>query len=74
MTFFWLGQLDEEALDEDALCLNGNMAITEDMLGFFAQDKVSRQSIAAVATDLGSVITLANSIRTLLINYGLAEG
>jgi hypothetical protein len=74
MTFFWLGQLDEEALDPDALCLNGNMAITEDKLGFFAQDKVSRQSIAAVATDLGTVITLANSIRTLLINYGLAEG
>lgn len=74
MTFFWLGQLDEEWLDEDALCLNGNMAITEDQLGFFAKDKVDQQSIAAIASDLPTCITLANSIRTLLINYGLAEG
>jgi len=74
MTFFWLGQLDEEWLDEDALGLNGNIAVTPDKLGFFAQDKVSRQTIAPEATDLGTVITLANSIRTLLINYGLAEG
>jgi hypothetical protein len=74
MTFFWLGHLSEVALDPDALCLNGNMAVTPDALGFFAKDKVAQQMIAAAATDLGSCITLANSIRTLLINYGLAEG
>lgn len=74
MTFFWLGVLDEEWLDEDALCLNGNIAVTEDQLGFFGEDKVSRQSIAPTASDLGTCIALANSIRTLLINYGLAEG
>lgn len=74
MTFFWLGQLNEEWLDEDALTLNGNIAVTEDKLGFFAKDKVSQQTIAPMATDIGTCITLANSIRTLLINYGLAEG
>ncbi len=74
MTFFWLGHLNEEALDPDALCLNGNMAITADALGFFAKDKVAQQSIAPAATDLGTCVTLANSIRTLLIAYGLAEG
>lgn len=74
MTFFWLGNVNEEALDPDALCLNGNMAITEDMLGFFAKAKVAQQIVAPAATDLGSCIALANSIRTLLINYGLAEG
>ena len=74
MTFFWLGQLSETWLDEEALGLNGNIAVTPDALGFFAKPKVSQQSIAAVATDLSSCIALANSIRTLLINYGLAEG
>lgn len=74
MTFFWLGQLNEEWLDQEALGLNGNIAVTPDALGFFATSKVSQQSIAAAATDLASCITLANSIRTLLINYGLASG
>lgn len=74
MTFFWLGALFEQALDPDALCLNGNIAVTPDMLGFFATDKVSQQSVEAEAHDLPTVIALANSIRTLLINYGLATG
>lgn len=73
MTFFWLGQLEETWLDQDALSLNGNMAVTPDALGFFATAKVAQQSVAAEATDLDSCIALANSIRTLLINYGLAE-
>lgn len=72
MTFFWLGQLDETWLDKDAMGLNGNIAVTPDALGFFAAAKVAKQTVAAEATDLGSCITLANSIRTLLINYGLA--
>lgn len=74
MTFFWLGTLSETWLDQEALGLNGNIAVTPDALGFFGTSKVSRQSIAPQATDLASCITLANSIRTLLINYGLAEG
>lgn len=74
MTFFWLGELDEQWLDQEALGLNGNIAVTPDALGFFAKDKVSQQSIAAEATDLPTCIALANSIRTLLINYGLATG
>ena len=74
MTFFWLGQLSEEAIDPDALCLGGNIAATPDALGFFATAKVAQQVIGAAATDLASCIALANSIRTLLINYGLAEG
>lgn len=73
MTFFWLGMLDEEALDADALCLNGNMAVTPDMIGFFATDKVAQQTVAAQATDLATCITLANSIRDLLIAYGLGK-
>ena len=74
MTFFWLGQLEETWLDAEALGLNGNIAVTPDAIGFFGTSKVAKQSVASAATDLASCITLANSIRTLLINYGLAEG
>jgi len=74
MTFFWLGELNETPLDAAALCLNGNMAITAEALGFFAKPKVTQQPVAPIATDLPSCITLANSLRALLINYGLAEG
>ena len=74
MTFFWLGQLSETWLDEEALGLNGNIAVTPNALGFFAKTKVAQQAVAPIASDLASCITLANSIRTLLINYGLAEG
>lgn len=74
MTFFWLGQLNEETIDPDALCLNGNIAVTPSELGFFASAKVVQQSIATAATDLDSCIALANAIRDLLITYGLAEG
>jgi len=73
MTFFWLGSLSEQALDPEALCLNSNMAVTPDALGFFGTSKTSKQHVAAEATDLGSVIALANSIRAALIAYGLAE-
>lgn len=34
---------------------------------------VARQTAAAVATDLTSVVTLANSLRTILINFGVAQ-
>jgi hypothetical protein len=73
MTFFWLGHVSERALDPNALCLNGNMAITPDALGFFAKAKVAQQMVAPVATDIGTCITLANSLRLLLIAYGLGK-
>lgn len=72
MTFFWLGHLNDQTIDPDALALNGNIAVTPDAIGFFAKAKVAQQAVAAVATDTGSCIALANSIRALLINYGLA--
>lgn len=42
-------------------------------MGFFGATVVSKQTVAAAATDLATVITLVNSIRTALINYGLAS-
>lgn len=74
MTFFWLGSLSEQALDPDALCLNGNMAVTDSELGFFATPKVAQQTLAAMATDLPTVIALANSIRAAALACGLFKG
>ena len=41
-------------------------------VGFFGTAPVAKPTLSAAATDLASVITLANDIRTRLINYGLA--
>lgn len=41
-------------------------------LGHFGVTPVVRQTVAANATDLATVIALANSLRTLIRNYGLA--
>jgi hypothetical protein len=40
-------------------------------LGFFATAPVAQQTLAAASTDLATVITLANSIRTKLLAIGL---
>jgi hypothetical protein len=40
-------------------------------VGFFGVTPVAKPTLAAAATDLASVITLANDLRTRLINYGL---
>lgn len=74
MTFFPLGTLSEEWLDQEALTLNGNMSITPDAIGFFGAAKSSQQTLSPEATDLGTCITLANSARNVLLTYGLAAG
>ena len=42
-------------------------------LGFYGNVGVTQATIAAAATDANSAITLSNSIRTILINTGLAK-
>lgn len=42
-------------------------------LGFFGATPVARQTLGAAATDLASVITLANNLRTAQINLGLGQ-
>jgi len=73
MAFFPLGVLSEAAVDPEALVMYGNIIASPDALGFFATPKVAKQTLAAAASDLPTVITLANSIRDALIAYGLAE-
>lgn len=41
-------------------------------VGFFGATPVAKPTLPAAATDLASVITLANALRTSQINYGLA--
>jgi hypothetical protein len=41
------------------------------LLGFFAAAPVGQQTIAAAASDAGTTQTLANSLRTALLNLGL---
>ena len=41
-------------------------------IGFFGAASVVKQTVAAAATDAATTQTLVNSIRTALINYGLA--
>lgn len=52
--------------------LRGEASGSAAMIGFLGASAVARQSVAAAATDLATVITLANDIRTALINLGLA--
>lgn len=40
-------------------------------VGFNASAPIAKPALGAAATDLASVVTLANNIRTALINYGL---
>jgi hypothetical protein len=40
-------------------------------VGFFGVTPVAKPTLSAAATDLATVITLANDLRTRLINYGL---
>lgn len=52
--------------------LRGEASGTAPMIGFLGANAAVRQTAAAAATDLATVITLANSLRTALINLGLA--
>jgi hypothetical protein len=45
--------------------------LTNAQLGFFAATPVVCQASAAASTDLATVITLANALRTAMLNYGL---
>ena len=42
-------------------------------LGFFGATPIAEQSVAAASSDLTTVIALANSLRTILLNYGLVK-
>jgi hypothetical protein len=56
-----------------ALSASGNLTHTGANLGFFSAPVVSQQGVGAASTDLASVITLANNIRSALRNYGLSS-
>lgn len=73
LAFLWLGNSTESFVDPEALALYGNILCTPTALGFFASPKVAKQSLPAAATDEATTMALANGIRTLLINYGLAS-
>lgn len=49
-----------------------NMSMSETTWGVFG-NRISKPTVAAAATDAATTQTLANSIRTILINYGLAS-
>lgn len=49
------------------------VAVNSVGVAFNAVSPVAKQTIGAAATDLASVITLANNIRTALINNGLCQ-
>ena len=42
-------------------------------IGFFGVTPASRQTLGAAATDAGTALTLANALRTALINLGLGQ-
>jgi hypothetical protein len=46
---------------------------TVPLLGFFAVTPVARQTVGAAATDAATTQTLANNLRTALINLGLCQ-
>jgi hypothetical protein len=54
-------------------CLRLEASGTAPMIGFLGASSVVRQTVGAASTDLGSVITLANNLRTALINLGLCQ-
>lgn len=51
--------------------LRGEASGTAPMIGFLGAAAVVRQTLAATATDAATTLTLANSLRTALINVGL---
>lgn len=53
--------------------INRVVRVGNNQLSFFDATPVSKQSVAAAATDAGTTQTLANSLRTIMINLGLAS-
>jgi hypothetical protein len=54
-------------------CLRMEADGSNPMLGFLGAAAVTRRTLGAAATDLASVITLANNIRQALIDLGLCQ-
>jgi hypothetical protein len=54
------------------LILRGEASGTASMIGFLGANPVVRQTVPGAATDAATTQTLANSLRTALINLGLA--
>lgn len=73
LSFVWLGHVDEEFIDADALVLYGNILCTPTELAFFGGTKITKQSLPAAATDEATTMILVNTMREMLIAYGLAE-
>lgn len=74
LAFVWLGNVDENFLDPDAVTVYDNLVIGSTELAFFGGSKTGKQEVTSPATDLGSAVTLVNSIRAALIAYGLVSG
>lgn len=63
--------LDDSVSISGPLDVGGSLEVAGN-LGFFGQAPASQGSVASSSTDLSSVITLANSLRTLVRRYNLA--
>lgn len=73
MTFFWLGNVNESFIDNEALELYGNILCTPDKLAFFAGTKHSKQTVSgalSAVTDANAKAVLTSLINALS-NYGL---
>lgn len=73
LMFVWLGNVAEEFLDSEAVTVFDNIVASADKLAFFGETKVAKQTLPGPASSGPSTEALANAIRTLLINYGLAS-
>lgn len=49
------------------------VANAEGKLAFFGATPIVEQTVAAVASDAATTLALANSIRTILLAYGLVK-
>lgn len=65
------GAFDFYAMDTVARSIiRGESDGTQGLLGLFGHAAAIQQASAPVSTDLATVITLANALRTALLNYG----
>ena len=68
MTFFWLGTLDEEFLDPEALELYGNILCTPTELAFFGGSKTTKKAVSgplSSVTDPSAKAVLTSIIAAL---------
>lgn len=52
---------------------DANVGKSTGKVGFYEKAPVVQQTVAAVATNEATAVTLANSLRTALINLGLVK-